>query len=153
MATKFERPHGCNLRKGRHSIPGQVYLVTAVTAHRQPVFRHLYRARSAVRFLYDDDIRRHAITYAYVVMPDHVHWLMQLRDIGHLSTVVRLYKSKVSRRLGWGIWQRGFHDRALRVEENVVAMSRYIVANPLRAGLVKEIGDYPHWDAVWLTGG
>ena len=23
-------------------------------------------------------------------------------------------------------------------------------ANPLRAGLVTRIGDYPHWDAIWL---
>jgi len=26
----------------------------------------------------------------------------------------------------------------------------YIVANPLRAGLVERLGDCPHWDAVWL---
>ena len=30
------------------------------------------------------------------------------------------------------------------------AAARYIVANPLRAGLVKQIGDYPLWDAIWL---
>jgi hypothetical protein len=29
-------------------------------------------------------------------------------------------------------------------------LARYIVANPLRAGLVEHLGDYPHWDAVWL---
>jgi hypothetical protein len=29
-------------------------------------------------------------------------------------------------------------------------MARYIIANPLRAGLVDRIGDYPLWDAMWL---
>jgi hypothetical protein len=29
-------------------------------------------------------------------------------------------------------------------------VARYIVANPLRAGLVEHLGDYPLWDAVWL---
>jgi hypothetical protein len=29
-------------------------------------------------------------------------------------------------------------------------MARYVVANPLRAGLVKRLGDYPLWDAIWL---
>jgi putative transposase len=29
-------------------------------------------------------------------------------------------------------------------------LARYVVANPLRAGLVDSIRDYPHWDAVWL---
>lgn len=48
------------------------------------------------------------------------------------------------------LWQRAFHDRALRENEDVQATARYIVANPLRAGLVKHIGDYPFWDAVWL---
>ena len=50
------------------------------------------------------------------------------------------------------VWQPGFHDRALRKNEDLVTASRYIVANPVRAGLVEHIADYPHWDAVWLTG-
>jgi hypothetical protein len=29
-------------------------------------------------------------------------------------------------------------------------IARYIIANPLRAGLAESIGDYPHWDAIWL---
>jgi len=29
-------------------------------------------------------------------------------------------------------------------------IARYIVANPLRAGLVSRVGDYPLWDACWL---
>jgi hypothetical protein len=32
----------------------------------------------------------------------------------------------------------------------VVKVARYIVYNPVRAGLVSRIGDYPHWDAVWV---
>jgi hypothetical protein len=38
----------------------------------------------------------------------------------------------------------------LRRQDDVRAVARYIVANPLRAGLVRDIGDYSHWDAVWL---
>ncbi len=48
------------------------------------------------------------------------------------------------------LWQPGFHDRALRAEEDRLAAARYIVANPLRAGLVRRVADYPHWDCVWL---
>ena len=48
------------------------------------------------------------------------------------------------------LWQRGFHDRALRREEDLVRMARYVVANPLRAGLVEKLGDYPLWDAIWV---
>ena len=48
------------------------------------------------------------------------------------------------------LWQEGFHDHALRKEEDLVKLARYIVANPLRAGIVSKIADYPLWDAVWL---
>jgi hypothetical protein len=47
-------------------------------------------------------------------------------------------------------WQKGFYDRALRSDEDVVVVARYIVANPLRNGLVERIGDYPYWNATWL---
>jgi putative transposase len=29
-------------------------------------------------------------------------------------------------------------------------VARYIVANPLRAGLVNRVEDYSHWDSIWL---
>jgi hypothetical protein len=48
------------------------------------------------------------------------------------------------------VWQTSFHDHALRREEDVLSVARFVVANPLRAGLVKSLRDYPHWDAVWL---
>jgi len=38
----------------------------------------------------------------------------------------------------------------LRLDEKIIEVARYIVANPLRAGLVNCLGDYSHWDAVWL---
>ena len=83
-------------------------------------------------------------------MPDHVHWLVQLNSGANLGEVVRRFKAKVSVVLGSPVWQRGFHDRALRKGEDVVGVARYIVANPVRAGLARRVGDYPHWDAAWL---
>ncbi len=46
--------------------------------------------------------------------------------------------------------KKGYFDRAPRYEEDVKAAARYIIANPLRAGLVARAGDYPLWDAIWL---
>ena len=92
---------------------------------------------------------------AWVVMPDHFHWLISL-DKGSLADLMRQVKSKSTRvvnavagRQG-RLWQPGFHDHAVRQEENLESIARYIVANPLRAGLVKTCGDYPLWDAIWL---
>lgn len=52
-----------------------------------------------------------------------------------------------------GLWQPGFHDRAIRRQQDVRKAARYIVANPLRAGLVTDVLKYPYWDAVWMGDG
>jgi len=150
MDDAENRPHGKNLRNGRVSLPNQAYLVTIVTASRKPVFTSFIAARIAVRCFHDNNIVHHAQTMAFVVMPDHLHWLTQMSDDGNLSEMIRLYKAKVSLQLKQRVWQRGFHDHALREGEDVRDIARYIVANPLRAGLTNSVGEYPHWDAIWL---
>ena len=89
-------PHGKNLRKCRVSLPNHAYLVTIVTAHREPFFTSFTEARIAVQCFHDKNVARHAHTLAFVVMPDHVHWLPQLEENGSLSETVRVYKAKVS---------------------------------------------------------
>jgi putative transposase len=143
-------PASRRLRTGRTSIPGQVYLVTTVTRERETVFEDLPAARQTIRSLMKSDARGHATTLAFVLMPDHLHWMLQLGNSLSLSRVVQQMKSFSAHAAGTALWQPGFHDHALRSDEDLQAAARYLVANPLRAGLVHHIGDYPHWDAVWL---
>ena len=143
-------PRGRNLRKGRVSEVNRIYLVTAVTRKRLPIFGDLPSARHLIRSLMKEQELGRASTLAFVVMPDHFHWLLQLREDASLSKVVRAVKAVTAHRLGAPVWHDGFHDRALRQEEDLTAAARYVVANPLRAGLVQNLGDYPHWDAIWL---
>jgi REP element-mobilizing transposase RayT len=93
---------------------------------------------------------------AWVLMPDHLHWLVQLGRTLGLPDVMRRLKARstraINRSLGRSgpIWQRAYYDHALRREEELRTVARYIVANPLRAGLVRRLGEYPLWDAKWL---
>ncbi|WP_038658856.1 REP-associated tyrosine transposase [Stutzerimonas decontaminans] len=135
------------LRRGRCSVVNQIYLVTAVTQRRARVFEDLSAARTLILTMREDARWGSHETLALVVMPDHLHWLLQLQK-GSLSELVGRVKSISARRLDTRVWQDGFHDRALRDEDDLQAVARYIVANPLRAGLVERIGRYPHWDAV-----
>ena len=139
------------LRKGRVSLPGQVYLITTVTRHRAPVFEDLFAGRGLVRQLYRLQQLEQADTLSYVVMPDHLHWLCQLRAVS-LERVVKRLKGSSSRTVPALTWQPGFHDQAVRNPHQLKARARYMIANPLRAGLVDRIGAYPLWDAVWLKG-
>lgn len=143
------------LRKGRVSLRNQVYHITTCTHERIPLFADFTCARLLVAEMRHLQRRLLIDSLAWVVMPDHVHWLFQLDGPLPLFRVIKTFKGRSARsialHLGWQtqVWQRGFHDRAIR-HEDLRAVARHIVANPLRAGLVSRIGDYPHWDAVWL---
>jgi REP-associated tyrosine transposase len=140
----------CHLRRGRVSVAGQVYHIIAATRQRAPVFSDFNRARTAIRVLMEEDKLGATSTLAFVLMPDHLHWLFQLGDHADIGRVVGRVKSLIARRLDGGVWQPGFYDHALRKDEDIATVARYIVANPVRAGLVSRLGDYPHWDATWM---
>lgn len=144
------------LRKGRWTQAGQIYLLTLVTRDRRPYFTDFHSGRIIVREmrrLQDDGALR---SLAFVVMPDHVHWLIELRNTMSVSRVAQLLKGRSARELNrrlcrrGAVWQVTFYDRALRREEDVRAAARYIVANPLRRGIASRVGEYSLWDAVWL---
>ncbi|MFL9814573.1 transposase [Stutzerimonas sp. VN223-3] len=149
------RFHGCDLRKGRVSLPNQTYVLTCVTLNRTALFTDWPAASSLAWEIHQIGQSDAIESLAWVVMPNHLHWLVQLRT-GSLGQLMQRLKSRsaiATNRLNGGqgaIWQKGYHDRAIRNEEDLRNVARYIVANPLRAGLVKRIGDYPFWDAAWL---
>ncbi|WMR34910.1 REP-associated tyrosine transposase [Metapseudomonas otitidis] len=145
-----------DLRISRISTSGRLYHVTTTTEGRRPLFEDLTCARllvSEMRRLQEQHLLE---SLAWVVMPDHLHWLFRLHGPLPLSQVIKLLKGRSSKQVGeWlgtrqTIWQRGFHDHALRREEELQKVARYIVANPLRAGLVRSVRLYSHWDAVWV---
>jgi REP element-mobilizing transposase RayT len=143
-------PHQHRLRKGRYSQPNQIYHVITNTKNRQPIFKNYQSARKLVQQLIIQQQLENAITLAFVVMPDHLHWLLQINQKQTLSTIVKSVKAKTAQAIGQPVWQSGYYDHAIRRDEDIVNIARYIIVNPIRAGLVKKVGDYPHWDAVWL---
>ena len=90
-----------------------------------------------------------AQTLCYALMPDHLHWLMVLQQ-GTLANAVRLLKGRTARAIGQPVWQPNYHDHAVRQEEDLRKIARYIVSNPVKDNLVEQLGDYSLWDAVWL---
>jgi len=143
------------LRKGRYSATGNAYLVTTVTDKRIDWFRDSSLASIVARSLASADKTFGTRTVCWVVMPDHVHWLMQLGELTIEKTVNRFKGASARavnarlRRRG-RLWFPGFHEHALRRHQNLRMAARYVLANPLRAGLVARLGDYPFWDADWL---
>ncbi|MEZ1315693.1 transposase [Pseudomonas fluorescens] len=143
------------LRIGRYAEQNRIYLLTANTLRREPVFRDYCLGRLVVHQFRQAQDDGFADSLAWVVMPDHFHWLVQLNkgSLGQLMCQAKSLSARavnsVTGRSG-SLWQQGFHDHALRKEEDLVKLARYVVANPLRAGSVEKLGDYPLWDAIWV---
>jgi putative transposase len=140
-------------------LPRQVYQqyngfsVTIAASQRYPWFgTHVELADSAVRLLVDLAWERQTALYAWCIMPDHVHLLLQDRNIVEF---VRLFKGRMtpkSRALEPTriLWQRSFYDHCLRNEESLTTVAVYIWRNPVRAGIVDHASHYT-WSGslVW----
>jgi REP element-mobilizing transposase RayT len=148
--------HARDLRKGRYSHAGYIYLITTVTHKRQNFFLNFQYARILINTLKNADLNQYSSTIGFVVMPDHLHWLMSLGKIKDLSSTVKYIKGTSTYQINRYdknadfVWQAGFHDHALRTLDDATPIMRYVIANPLRRGLVRTVRKYPHWDCVYL---
>jgi REP-associated tyrosine transposase len=84
---------------------------------------------------------------AYCFMPDHLHLLAEgTTENSNLREFVRLFKQQTSfewkRRENTRLWQRNYHEHVLRADEDTFAVARYILENPVRAGLARSPEEY-----------
>jgi REP element-mobilizing transposase RayT len=153
--VKTEVFHGKNLRKHRFSGTNRAYLVTTCCLARKPIFADPILGAMVIDELRRSDRANETRTFAFVVMPDHLHWLLELRDRQSLSSVVKRVKGgsaiRINQRRGQSgsIWQPGFYEREVRKEESLESIGDYIIHNPVRAGLVARAEEYPLWDLMW----
>ena len=89
-------------------------------------------------------------------MPDHAHILA----VGEsLTADLEAFIAKLKQKTGFefkktrqeSLWQDGYYDRILRDEEETIVVARYILANPVRAGLVGDFRDYPFSGSIRYT--
>jgi putative transposase len=85
---------------------------------------------------------------AYCFMPDHLHALLEgthsTADLNRCATTFRQQSGYEYKKLyGARLWQDGYFDRVLRNEETTGEVVRYILANPVRAGLCTDPAKYP----------
>ena len=150
-----ELPHAANLRWGRFSEPGAAYHITKCRVEGLA----LSLAGSAVAPTIVNSIRWHqereqAHLLAFVIMPDHVHWLFVLGEERSLAQVMKGFGSVTSRGIIRAagleppiVWEEEYHDHRLRSEERCWATIEYVHENPVRRGLCASPEDWP-----WSTG-
>jgi len=82
-------------------------------------------------------------------MPDHLHLLVEGTlsdcDLKHFAGLAKQYSAWAFKcQEGGRLWQPSYHDHVLRDEESELCFIRYIVENPVRAGLVQRPEDHPY---------
>jgi REP element-mobilizing transposase RayT len=94
----------------------------------------------------------------YCIMPNHVHLLIKpllnQNNIPYsITKIMKTHKSftakesnKLINRKG-RFWHYGFYDHYIRNERELYNVIRYILDNPVRAGLVK---NYEDWEFSWV---
>jgi len=115
--------------------------------HGSCVLRDTHAARMVQDALLHFDGERYRL-FAWVVMPNHVHTLLQTLPGWSLSQIVSSWKSYTGRRISRvlrahgnetataHVWHREYWDRYVRDEHHFEAVRRYIRDNPVNAGLV-----------------
>ena len=130
------------------------------------VLRHPEVAQMVQETLLKFDDVRYKL-FAWVVMPNHVHTLLQINDGEKLPKIIASWKSWTGKQIAIRyrflttteggapsvytkrVWQREYWDRFIRDERHYVAVVNYIHDNPVRAGLVQRAEDWP-WSSVSL---
>ena len=124
------------------------YFLTICVYPRRPVFHDLETGRWVAEQLLHTAVRFNFEIPAYCVMHDHVHVLAEgtAKD-ADLRRFVSRWKQLTAyewkRRTGQTLWQKGYFDHVLRDEESDIGVIKYIVSNPVNAGLTERPEDYP----------
>ena len=82
----------------------------------------------------------HILVDQYVVMPNHIHLLLSVSEMGSgrliaaptLSTVIGQMKRWASREAGISLWQKSFYEHVIRDQEDYLAVWNYIYGNPAK---------------------
>ena len=128
--------------------PGIAWHVTSVTHNRQPFFLDDKACRLLLitmqYYKYYLDYR----LFAFVIMPDHFHLLLQPSDECPLSIVMNKIKGNFSNKYNrlkgrqGSVWQAGYYDKGIRDYQGLMDRIEYIHNNPVRQGLVSSAQNY-----------
>ena len=157
MPIKSIRPGHQALRKGRVSIANQIYLITVCCKNKESLFLNYEAARALSSTLHRVLQKQNSEILAWVVMPDHMHLLLQLSEnellsktMNRINSCTAIAVNKALKRHS-PVWQGAYHDHAIRDEEQLHTATHYLISNPIRASLVRKVADYPYWNITYAT--
>src|SRR4030042_5811010 len=135
-------------RKPRIEYEGALYHVITRGNQRQRIFKDKEDYQRYLKILADYKIRYEYVLYAYVLMSNHVHLLMETRETSLskiLQGINQSYTMYFNRRYGTvgHLFQGRYKAILCDKDEYLLSLVKYIHLNPVRAGVAKEVENYP----------
>ena len=137
----------------RFYIPDSVVFITWVTQDRYPYLK----SKEDVDLFFETISRANEINpfelLAYVILPDHFHWLMKVDDpAGNFSKIMHSikrnstlnYKRAHEIQTPISIWQSRFWDHVIRDEADLERHFDYIHWNPVKHGYISKPEDWSY---------
>jgi putative transposase len=146
----------------RLQISGKaIVFVTTTVADWKPLFTEPEMAKLCLNQLQESLRYCEVSLIGYVLMPHHLHLLLGFYDIGLLSRFMQSFKILSSKKIkeslqgrrrifpkdNFHLWKPRFDDLIIVSEEQFRIKLDYIHNNPVKAGIVSEITDYPYSSA------
>ncbi len=132
----------------RYYEEGSAYFITTVKEKRRVIFNDPWACDLFISVLtYNKFVCGYEV-YGFVLMPDHVHVVLRPRGEMNISEIMKRVKGNFSRfynqvtGLSQRVWESGFYDEGIRDQKQLMGTLEYMHNNPLRKGLVMNVGKY-----------
>ncbi|MDM7926362.1 MAG: transposase [bacterium] len=135
----------------RYHIPGAVFFITCVNHQRKPIFSKMENVVLLMNTL--SEVQKHYShhLYAYVILPDHFHFLLEPEQCTISAVIQSLrrnftcnYKRHHQIEASITLAQHRFYDHVIRDERDMEKHLDYIHYNPVKHGLTGKPEAWPH---------
>lgn len=142
----------------RYYEKGSAYFVTTVAHGRKNIFTDEILCKIALLTIEYFKLLLDYKIFAYCLMPDHLHMIIQPVGEYDLSYIMKMIKGSFARKINkfrnssGPIWQKRFYDEGIRNYAMLIQKIEYIHNNPVRKKIVTLAEDYPYSSYHWYFG-
>ena len=139
----------------RLEFPGAVYHVTARGHERSSIFRIEADRKRFLELLRSIGQDEKWLIHAYCLMTNHYHLLVET-PLGSLSRGMRSLNGRYTQWFNWKhkrsghLFEGRFRSVLVQKQTHLLELCRYVVLNPVRAGFVRQPGDW-RWSSYQAT--
>ncbi|HUY93851.1 MAG TPA: transposase [Terracidiphilus sp.] len=129
--------------------PSRIFFATTKTSMGRRLLQSERNANLLIEVLRSLVTEHRFKLHDFVIMPDHAHFLIEVRGDMTIEKTMQLIKGRFSHRLSHElgykgeVWQRGFTEVQVMNEQALESHRAYIAENPIKAGLAPSADEYP----------